>query len=122
MATFAVVIALAILTLGIVMQEAAGEYSLGMDAIAWPSKFAGSNKDLVEPNVFDDDEDLMESHSARRVLAAQPVFVSYGALSADRVVCPPRSGRSYYTPNCYVASQPRVYSRGCPTYTRCARV
>ncbi|CAA7396936.1 unnamed protein product [Spirodela intermedia] len=47
-------------------------------------------------------------------------YISYGALSANRVPCPPRSGRSYYTHNCYRArSHVNPYSRGCSAITRC---
>nr|GMD49755.1 protein RALF-like 34 [Ipomoea batatas] len=47
-------------------------------------------------------------------------YISYGALSANRIPCPPRSGRSYYTHNCHVATGPvRPYFRGCSAITRC---
>ncbi|KAL7608343.1 protein RALF-like 34 [Lactuca sativa] len=49
-------------------------------------------------------------------------YISYGALSANRVPCPPRSGRSYYTHNCWRARGPvHPYNRGCSTITRCRR-
>ena len=49
-------------------------------------------------------------------------YISYGALSANRIPCPPRSGRSYYTHNCFKARGPvRPYSRGCSAITRCRR-
>ncbi|VFQ64178.1 unnamed protein product [Cuscuta campestris] len=49
-------------------------------------------------------------------------YISYAALSADRVPCPPRSGRSYYTLNCHLATGPvRPYYRGCSAITRCRR-
>ncbi|XP_031117505.1 protein RALF-like 34 [Ipomoea triloba] len=49
-------------------------------------------------------------------------YISYGALSANRIPCPPRSGRSYYTHNCHVATGPvRPYFRGCSAITRCRR-
>ncbi|KAL2348388.1 hypothetical protein Fmac_002388 [Flemingia macrophylla] len=49
-------------------------------------------------------------------------YISYGALSANRIPCPPRSGRSYYTHNCYKARGPvHPYSRGCSVITRCRR-
>nr|GMD56809.1 mitogen-activated protein kinase kinase kinase NPK1-like [Ipomoea batatas] len=42
-------------------------------------------------------------------------YISYGALSANRIPCPPRSGRSYYTHNCHVATGPvRPYFRDHP--------
>ncbi|KAL3813623.1 hypothetical protein ACJIZ3_014891 [Penstemon smallii] len=49
-------------------------------------------------------------------------YISYGALLANRVPCPPRSGRSYYTHNCYGARGPvHPYTRGCSAITRCRR-
>ncbi|KAG6554003.1 hypothetical protein Mapa_004920 [Marchantia paleacea] len=64
----------------------------------------------------------------RRILATKKkskssgYYISYSALSASRVSCPPRSGRSYYTRNCNSASGAvRPYSRGCSTISRCAR-
>ncbi|KAL3833335.1 hypothetical protein ACJIZ3_008071 [Penstemon smallii] len=49
-------------------------------------------------------------------------YISYGALTANRVPCPPRSGRSYYTHNCYGARGPvHPYTRGCSAITRCRR-
>lgn len=47
-------------------------------------------------------------------------YISYGALSANRIPCPPRSGRSYYTHNCYRARGPvHPYHRGCSRITMC---
>ncbi|CAN1191942.1 Protein RALF-like 34 [Linum perenne] len=49
-------------------------------------------------------------------------YISYGALSANRVLCPPRSGRSYYTHNCHTANHPaNPYKRGCSCITHCRR-
>ncbi|KAM6591371.1 hypothetical protein CsatA_013976 [Cannabis sativa] len=49
-------------------------------------------------------------------------YISYGALSANRIPCPPRSGRSYYTHNCFKARGPvHPYSRGCSSISRCRR-
>ncbi|BBN16545.1 protein MpRALF1 [Marchantia polymorpha subsp. ruderalis] len=64
----------------------------------------------------------LDSEVTRRMLAASGYYVGYGALTANRVPCPPQSGRSYYTPGCSTASGPvRPYTRGCSTITRCAR-
>ncbi|KAL9229768.1 hypothetical protein vseg_005201 [Gypsophila vaccaria] len=60
----------------------------------------------------------------RRVLYWKTIedYISYGALSANRVMCPPRSGRSYYTHDCLFARGPaHPYSRGCSSITRCRR-
>ncbi|MCE3216475.1 hypothetical protein HAX54_006649 [Datura stramonium] len=49
-------------------------------------------------------------------------YISYGALSANRIPCPPRSGRSYYTHHCFSATGPaHPYTRGCSAITRCRR-
>ncbi|GKU98947.1 hypothetical protein SLEP1_g11881 [Rubroshorea leprosula] len=49
-------------------------------------------------------------------------YISYGALAANRIPCRPRSGRSYYTPNCFRAHGPvNPYTRGCSQITRCRR-
>ncbi|KAJ7567814.1 hypothetical protein O6H91_01G008400 [Diphasiastrum complanatum] len=69
-----------------------------------------------------DQEFLMDSEINRRILAQRQYYISYSSLSADRTPCPPRSGRSYYTPNCNTASgRPNPYRRGCSRITRCAR-
>ncbi|XP_076956142.1 protein RALF-like 34 [Bidens hawaiensis] len=49
-------------------------------------------------------------------------YISYEALAANRVPCPPRSGRSYYTHDCWRARGPvHPYTRGCSAITRCRR-
>ncbi|KAB2023463.1 hypothetical protein ERO13_D06G017900v2 [Gossypium hirsutum] len=49
-------------------------------------------------------------------------YISYGALSANRIPCPTRSGRSYYTPDCFKARKAvNPYTRGCSRITRCRR-
>ncbi|KAF7848575.1 hypothetical protein BT93_L1830 [Corymbia citriodora subsp. variegata] len=58
----------------------------------------------------------------RRTLLQCSGYISYGALSANRIPCPPRSGRSYYTHNCYGARGPvHPYSRSCSSITHCRR-
>ncbi|WOL01224.1 hypothetical protein Cni_G09938 [Canna indica] len=46
-------------------------------------------------------------------------YISYAALSANRIPCPPGSGRSYYTHNCHSwATGPiHPYSRNCESIT-----
>ncbi|XP_004511922.1 protein RALF-like 34 [Cicer arietinum] len=71
-----------------------------------------------------DEEDMDGGDLSRRSLFWSRVkyYISYGALSANRIPCPPRSGRSYYTHNCYKARGPvHPYSRGCSVITRCRR-
>ncbi|XP_058221087.1 protein RALF-like 34 [Rhododendron vialii] len=87
---------------------------LTTQSLDWPSNdFA----------IFDDgDIDGISTEADRRSLywTARHYYISYGALSANRIPCPARSGRSYYTHNCYSASGPvRPYSRGCSAITRC---
>ncbi|XP_059640937.1 protein RALF-like 34 [Cornus florida] len=85
------------------------------EALEWPS--------LTSMSLYDDDEGDMEE--GRRSLfwrALRHYYISYGALSANRIPCPPRSGRSYYTHNCYRARGPvHPYTRGCSAITRCRR-
>jgi hypothetical protein len=53
---------------------------------------------------------------------AMHYYISYGALSANKIPCPPRSGRSYYTHNCFGARGPvHPYTRGCSRITHCKR-
>ncbi|GAB4848984.1 hypothetical protein Ancab_003797 [Ancistrocladus abbreviatus] len=56
----------------------------------------------------DFDSDSNDPESVRRSLywRACRYYISYGALAANRIPCPPRSGRSYYTNNCYRARGP----------------
>ncbi|XP_021714317.1 protein RALF-like 34 [Chenopodium quinoa] len=69
------------------------------------------------------DLDDVDVESRRSLYWKRKVYyISYGALSANRVPCPPRSGRSYYTHNCFAAHGPaNPYSRGCSCITRCRR-
>ncbi|KAK2372646.1 protein RALF [Trifolium repens] len=86
----------------------------------WPTTMSThyNNEDEEEEDI-DNDDDL-----SRRSLFWSRVkyYISYGALSANRIPCPPRSGRSYYTHRCYEARGPvHPYSRGCSAITRCRR-
>jgi hypothetical protein len=84
--------------------------NLMSDALEWPTTMSED---------IDDNDDL-----SRRSLFWSRVkyYISYGALSANRIPCPPRSGRSYYTHRCYEARGPvHPYSRGCSAITRCRR-
>ncbi|KAK9220149.1 hypothetical protein WN943_008797 [Citrus x changshan-huyou] len=81
-------------------------------------------------SAYDDDDDDEEERQdedggiARRSLyrRGKHYYISYGALSANRVPCPARSGRSYYTHNCYKArGHANPYTRGCSTITHCRR-
>ncbi|XP_024520341.1 protein RALF-like 22 [Selaginella moellendorffii] len=70
-----------------------------------------------------DDEFELSSPLLRRLLQQrQKQYISYGSLQADRVPCPPGSGRSYYTNNCNRATgAANPTQRGCSTITRCQR-
>ncbi|URE15759.1 Rapid ALkalinization Factor (RALF) [Musa troglodytarum] len=71
--------------------------------------------------VDEDDEPDMEPEDARRFLYrahGRQRFISYGALSRDRVPCN-RRGHSYY--NCRRSGRANPYRRGCSVITRCAR-
>ncbi|KAL1564801.1 Protein RALF-like 34 [Salvia divinorum] len=75
---------------------------------------------LETPLVFEVEEETGERRSL--YWHAKRYYISYGALSANRVPCPPRSGRSYYTHNCFRARGPvHPYTRGCSAITRCRR-
>ncbi|KAK7309212.1 hypothetical protein RJT34_05752 [Clitoria ternatea] len=95
--------------------------NLMSDALEWPTTMSSSS------SLYEDDaetEEEMESGFSRRSLFWQRMryYISYGALSANRIPCPPRSGRSYYTHNCFKARGPvHPYSRGCSVITRCRR-
>eukprot|EP00249_Psilotum_nudum_P003727 c17217_g1_i1 orf=542-943(+) len=67
-------------------------------------------------------ENFLGSTERGRLLWAHRSYISYGALTADRVPCPAMSGRSYYTSDCYKSNGPvRPYTRGCTAITRCWR-
>ncbi|XP_057545228.1 protein RALF-like 34 [Amaranthus tricolor] len=82
-----------------------------------------SDDDFVDNQLNNLDEENVISK--RRSLYWNRVYytyISYAALSANRVPCPPRSGRSYYTHNCFKARGPaNPYHRGCSCITRCRR-
>ncbi|XWS45263.1 hypothetical protein CRYUN_Cryun15aG0121400 [Craigia yunnanensis] len=94
------------------------------DALEWPlsmSLYSDLNDNEEGDEEIDDEE---ESEYSRRSLFWKRMgyYISYGALSANRIPCPPRSGRSYYTHNCFNAHGPvHPYTRGCSRITRCRR-
>ncbi|KAJ4887565.1 Protein RALF-like 34 [Raphanus sativus] len=94
------------------------------DGLEW----ATSHGDAFDFESFEDaeeeDDDVGVAVADRRSLywKRRRYYISYGALSANRVPCPPRSGRSYYTHNCFRARGPvHPYTRGCSSITRCRR-
>ncbi|XP_042383906.1 protein RALF-like 34 [Zingiber officinale] len=132
---------LALANAGEPREEGTSSRSLVGDSVAeWPSSFPFAH---FEKNDDDDDDDFelygeeeeeteeeLRSKRRRRRRRSHPVFlppqaryfISYAALSANRVPCPPRSGRSYYTHNCHMARGPvHPYSRDCESISRCRR-
>ncbi|CAM8912326.1 unnamed protein product [Rhodiola kirilowii] len=94
------------------------------DAVDWSggmsSAYDGLKLALAEEEDFEDGD--VEGERRSLFWRAARYYISYGALSANRVPCPPRSGRSYYTHNCYRARGPiRPYVRGCSAISRCRR-
>ncbi|XP_009115825.1 protein RALF-like 34 [Brassica rapa] len=93
------------------------------DGFEWPT----SHGDAFDIESFDDageeeDDDVGVSDRRSLYWKRRRYYISYGALSANRVPCPPRSGRSYYTHNCFRARGPvHTYTRGCSSITRCRR-
>ncbi|XVF59406.1 hypothetical protein PTKIN_Ptkin07bG0273300 [Pterospermum kingtungense] len=91
-------------------------------ALAWPLSMSLYSDNEEGDEEIDDDEE--ESGYSRRSLFWKRMryYISYGALSANKIPCPPRSGRSYYTHNCFRAHGPvHPYTRGCSRITRCRR-
>ncbi|XP_042380474.1 protein RALF-like 34 [Zingiber officinale] len=134
---------LALANAGEPQEEGTSSRSLVRDSVTeWPSSFPFAH---FEKNDDDDDfelygeeeeeeeeetEEELRSKRRRRRRRSHPVFlppqaryfISYAALSANRVPCPPRSGRSYYTHNCHMARGPvHPYSRDCESISRCRR-
>lgn len=85
------------------------------DSLEWPWTAVTMYDELGEYQEHESDGEI-----ARRSLYRKHYYISYGALSANRILCPPRSGRSYYTNNCHKARGPaNPYTRGCSAITHC---
>lgn len=115
---------LAVLILGPSVRAQLDEASLKLvtDALELPN--AMSMYDQLDEDDDEDEEMDVENGYGRRSLfwRRMKYYISYGALSANRIPCPPRSGRSYYTNNCFKARGPvHPYTRGCSRITRCRR-
>ncbi|KAL5078906.1 hypothetical protein RYX36_007327 [Vicia faba] len=88
--------------------------NLSSDVLEWPTTMSS----------LYNEEDMDSDDFSRRSLFWSRVkyYISYGALAANRIPCPPRSGRSYYTHKCYEArGSVHPYTRGCSAITRCRR-
>ncbi|KAG1346574.1 protein RALF-like 22 [Cocos nucifera] len=92
------------------------------------SNFSGSDAELENSRtlggerVEEEEEEMgwMEAEVGRRELVAyRGRFISYGALSRNRVPCG-RRGNSYY--NCQQHQRANPYRRGCSIITQCARI
>ncbi|KAL1354681.1 hypothetical protein HN51_006740 [Arachis hypogaea] len=98
--------------------------NLMSDALEWPTATMSSLYDADVEEEIEDEEVEGGRGNGRRSLfwRRMKYYISYGALSANRIPCPPRSGRSYYTHNCFKARGPaHPYTRGCSIITRCRR-
>ncbi|XAR73994.1 hypothetical protein NMG60_11008139 [Bertholletia excelsa] len=96
--------------------ETAG-MGLMAEALEWPPAMSLFDGEIGQE---DGDSDLGRRRSL--LWHTMRLYISYGALAASRIPCPPRSGRSYYTPDCHKAQGPvHPYSRGCSAITRCRR-
>ncbi|KAF5179501.1 Ralf-like [Thalictrum thalictroides] len=102
----------------LVDQQEASLLFMSDASLEWPSTTMSSSFEE-----FGEEEDD-EGGIGRRSLFWRRVhyYISYGALSANRIPCAPRSGRSYYSHNCYKArGVANPYHRGCSQITRCKR-
>ncbi|KAJ7966604.1 Rapid ALkalinization Factor [Quillaja saponaria] len=93
------------------------------EILEWPWTMSVYN-DQFSGNEVQEEEESVSYNERRSLYGRRPMhyYISYGALSANRIPCRPRSGRSYYTHNCQKASGPiHPYTRGCSKITRCRR-
>ncbi|GAV81012.1 RALF domain-containing protein [Cephalotus follicularis] len=92
------------------------------DGLEWPLSMTSLYNNEEDEDIIEDEQ---EGEFRRRSLFWHRLYysyISYGALAANRIPCPPRSGRSYYTHNCFKALAPRYpYTRGCSRISRCRR-
>ncbi|KAH6764267.1 hypothetical protein C2S52_013183 [Perilla frutescens var. hirtella] len=77
----------------------------------------GFDQGLISESMDHLDQEMEYSDSARRQLG-QAGYISYGALSRNKVPCNQR-GQSYY--NCRNHQNANPYTRGCTKVTNCAR-
>ncbi|KAI3509840.1 hypothetical protein L1887_25363 [Cichorium endivia] len=78
------------------------------------NRLSGSPRRLVGDTIDMREEMMMESESARRILAGRG-YISYNAMQKNNVPCNQR-GQSYY--DCNSRGQANPYSRGCNVITR----
>ncbi|KAK1583365.1 hypothetical protein Q3G72_023061 [Acer saccharum] len=87
---------------------------------AFDSSFNSLTSMGQDEELFEDNEMLFDTDSARRQLKGGSRYISYGALKANQVPCNKR-GQSYY--NCQRSQRANPYTRGCSaiTSTKCKR-
>lgn len=77
--------------------------SIGFSFNSTPFTSLEAEMDLEEDGLDEQSEDgIPNRRSLHYYYRSSPrhYYISYEALSANRIPCPPRSGRSYYTNNC----------------------
>nr|XP_043630995.1 protein RALF-like 22 [Erigeron canadensis] len=79
------------------------------------SQISNGHSQLVKDVIGNEEEIMMESESARRILAGRG-YISYGAMHRNNVPCNQR-GQSYY--DCNSRGEANPYNRGCNVITRC---
>ncbi|KAK4369175.1 hypothetical protein RND71_012967 [Anisodus tanguticus] len=72
----------------------------------------------IGDTLFEDEEMMMPSESARRTLWSRDNHISYRAMAPNNIPCN-RRGASYY--QCTHMQRVRPYRRGCSRITRCKR-
>ncbi|XP_019175309.1 PREDICTED: rapid alkalinization factor-like [Ipomoea nil] len=115
LAICAIFIITAVLSSPAAVTASAGAYEIGYFPMAMPS----ASSKICDGSVgecLSDDEFELDSESNRRILAYRQRYISYGALSRNRVPCS-RRGASYY--NCRPGAPANPYRRGCSAITRC---
>ncbi|KAJ6679091.1 RAPID ALKALINIZATION FACTOR-LIKE [Salix purpurea] len=92
-----IVVFLAFLTAAKAQADLKDFIQLTSEALEWPSTMS------VNDELSDSEDEEYGGGSQRRSMygGAKHYYISYGALSANRVPCPARSGRSYYTHDCF---------------------
>ncbi|KAM7264160.1 hypothetical protein ACFE04_001843 [Oxalis oulophora] len=92
------------------------------DGFEWPMAMSLYGGDTDSEDIDGEETEFDQGQRRSLFWHKTKYYISYGALAANRIPCPPRSGRSYYTNNCFSAHGPaHPYTRGCSRITRCRR-
>ncbi|XP_052188529.1 rapid alkalinization factor-like [Diospyros lotus] len=106
---------------GVSFAAAAADGGYSQFQVGWfPAPATGECRgSMAECMALEEEEEefQMDSEINRRILAGRR-YISYGALSRNRVPCS-RRGASYY--NCRRGGSANPYQRGCSAITRCRR-